>query len=77
MTIEPSLPSVRNHDRTLRQSARCWQEGYRAGRPGASVVDCPYPAGTSESWSWSSGYIEGKAARGESCQHRIDGKRKH
>jgi ribosome modulation factor len=72
MTIAPSLPSVRNHDRILRQSPRSWQEGYRAGQHRASLADCPYTIGTSESWSWSSGYIEGKAVRLESCQHRID-----
>jgi hypothetical protein len=77
MTIEPSLPSVRNGDRILRQNARSWHEGYRAGQHMAGLTNCPYPVGTSESWSWSSGYIEGKAARLESCQHRIDVNRKH
>ncbi len=77
MTIAPSLPSAGDDDRILRQSARCWQEGYRAGQHRASLTDCPYTIGGSQSWSWSSGTIEGKAARVESCQYRIDVNRKH
>lgn len=77
MTTTPSLPSAHDHNRILRQNARSWQEGYRAGQRRASLVDCPYTIGTSKSWSWSSGYIEGKAARLESCQHRIDPNRKY
>jgi hypothetical protein len=49
------------HDRFLRQDGCFWQGGYRAGCLGLSA--CPFPAGTAESWSWISGYIEGKAAR--------------
>jgi len=48
-------------DRSLRQDRSSWQRGYRAGCIGLSA--CPFPAGTAESWSWISGYIEGKAAR--------------
>ena len=72
MTTEPCLPSAHRDNRILRQSARSWLEGYRAGQHRANLANCPYTIGTSESWSWSSGYIEGKAARLESCQHRID-----
>jgi hypothetical protein len=74
MTVAPGLPSACDDDRILRQSALCWQEGYRAGR--AQRIGS-YTIGSSESWSWSSGTIEGKAARLESCQHRIDVNRKH
>ena len=53
------------HDdhRDLRQSARPWQEGYRAGRDRISLANCPYRCRNCEGWSWSSGYIEGEAAR--------------
>ena len=77
MIAQAKMPSAHDDDRVLRQSARSWQEGYRAGQQGANLVDCPHPAGTEDSWSWSSGYIEGKAGRVESCQCRIDLKRKH
>jgi ribosome modulation factor len=40
-----------------------WQEGYAAGARGERVLACPYRAGTVECWSWSSGFIEGKATR--------------
>jgi ribosome modulation factor len=49
------------HDTSLRQDPCSWQRGYRAGYLGLSA--CPFPAGSVESWSWISGYIEGKAAR--------------
>jgi ribosome modulation factor len=77
MTTASSLPSARDDNRILRQNARSWQEGYRAGLRQARLADCPYTIGTNESWSWSSGYIEGKAARLESCQCKIDVNRKH
>jgi len=47
----------------LSQDARNWDEGYAAGLSGMCSSSCPYLAGTTESWSWYSGYIEGKAAR--------------
>ena len=50
-------------DRILRQDARSWHEGYRAGQLGTQPAACPDSASSTESWSWSSGYIEGKAAR--------------
>ena len=40
-----------------------WQEGYDAGKRGERVSACPYRARTAEGWSWSSGFVEGKAAR--------------
>jgi hypothetical protein len=49
------------HDRSLRQDHSSWQHGYQAGCLGLSARS--FPAGTAESWSWISGYIEGKAAR--------------
>ena len=50
-------------DRILRQDACCWQDGYDAGRSGAPLTSAPCRADTTETWSWTSGYIEGKAAR--------------
>ena len=77
MTIALCLPPARDDDGILRQNARSWHEGYRAGQCRVSLTACPYTVGTSESWSWSSGYIEGKAARLERRQHTIDVNRKH
>jgi len=51
----------RDQEKGFRQDVGCWQEGYRAGCLG--VLTCPHMAGTNESWSWHSGFIEGKAAR--------------
>ena len=50
-------------DNIFRQDARSWHEGYRAGLRGTSLTERPYPAGSTENWQWSSGYIEGKAAQ--------------
>ena len=40
-----------------------WNRGFAAGEQGRPSRSCPYDRGTTESWSWSSGYIEGQAAR--------------
>ena len=40
-----------------------WNRGFDDGEQGKPLRPCPYPRGTTESWSWSSGYIEGQAAR--------------
>ena len=56
-------------DNILRQDARSWHEGYRAGLRGTSLTVPPYPAGSTENWAWSSGYIEGKAARLAKDEH--------
>ena len=37
-----------------------WRQGFESGQRDEPV--CPYAASTREGWSWSSGYIEGKAA---------------
>jgi hypothetical protein len=36
---------------------------------GTNLTERPYPAGSTENWSWSSGYIEGKAARLAKDEH--------
>jgi ribosome modulation factor len=48
-------------DRILRQDGWAWEVGYRAGLLGVS--HCPYHPRSLQAWSWSSGWIEGKAAR--------------
>lgn len=40
-----------------------WDRGFQDGEQGKPLTPCPYAPGTTESWSWVSGYIEGKAAR--------------
>ena len=40
-----------------------WNQGFWDGEMGLALRSCPYARGTSDSLSWSSGYIEGKAAR--------------
>lgn len=40
-----------------------WNRGFWDGELGLPLRSCPYDVGTTERWSWSSGYIEGKAAR--------------
>ena len=40
-----------------------WNQGFWDGEAGKPRHSCQYPAGSTEAWSWSSGYIEGKAAR--------------
>ena len=40
-----------------------WNRGFWDGEMGLALPSCPYAAGTTEGLSWSSGYIEGKAAR--------------
>ena len=40
-----------------------WDKGFEDGEQGKALLSCPYTTGTTESLSWVSGYIEGKAAR--------------
>ena len=77
MTAMPSTPMARDDAKIFRQDAASWHKGYQAGYGGASLATCSYAAGTNESWSWSSGTIEGKVDRLESCQHKIDVNREH
>ncbi|MNS54386.1 hypothetical protein D3C72_871770 [compost metagenome] len=52
----PKLPAVQ-------QDPTAWREGFDAGRRGDPLMSCPYPATTEQALAWSSGYVEGKAAR--------------
>ena len=42
---------------------QAWDKGFEDGEQGKALLSCPYTTGTTESLSWVSGYIEGKAAR--------------
>ena len=56
----------------MRQDPRAWNEGYQAGLRGTCLTAQRYPAGTTMRWSWSSGTIEGDAARLKNRQRSLD-----
>ena len=56
MQIQPSKNAL-THD------PAAWDVGFAAGERGVFPFRCPYPATTRQAWSWSSGFIEGKAKR--------------
>ena len=64
-------------DRIIKQDVKSWHEGYRAGRSGVDTRACPHPAASTEGWSWSSGFIEGKAARLKNDNPILDDVREH
>jgi len=47
----------------MRLDGQAWNRGFEDGEPGEPLRSCPYASGSTQSWSWVSGYIEGKAAR--------------
>ncbi len=57
INTQPNHAAVLTHDR------RAWNEGFAAGERGVLYFRCPYPARSKQSWSWSSGHVEGKAKR--------------
>ena len=61
----------------MNQDARFWNEGYRAGLLGTGLTARRYPVGSTASWSWSSGFIEGNAARLEKHQTSLDENTEH
>ena len=61
----------------MRQDARFWNEGYRAGLRGMSLAARRYLVGSTASWSWSSGFIEGNAIRLKNRQQTLDGTNEH
>ena len=69
-------PTARSDHMRLEIDGHAWNQGFYDGEQGRPPRSCPYDVGTTESWSWSSGYIEGKAARngytatGPTCQIR-------
>jgi len=55
---------------------QAWDKGFEDGEQGEALLSCPYPTGTTESLSWVSGYIEGKAVRnGYSARRAGDGQK--
>ena len=50
--------------------SHAWSRGFHDGEAGRPLHSCPYAVGTTERWSWSSGYIEGNAARRGYSAHR-------
>ena len=61
----------------MKQDARFWNEGYRAGLRGTGLPARRYPVGSTASWSWSSGYIEGNAIRLKNRQQKLDETNEH
>jgi len=51
-----------NDKHKKKEDARCWYEGYRAGRLGQPMRS-PYVPGSLESWSRTGGWIEGNDRR--------------
>ena len=43
----------------MSQDEHAWARGFDDGELGLPPRACPYAAGTTERWSWSSGYLEG------------------
>ena len=56
---------IRESEERMRLSIdiHAWTRGFHDGEAGKAMRACPLAVGTSERWSWSSGYIEGQAAR--------------
>ena len=61
----------------MKQDARFWHEGYLAGLRGMRLAARRYPVGSTASWSWSSGYVEGNADRLKKRQLLLDGTSEH
>ena len=49
----------------------------RAGLRGMSLAERRYLVGSTASWSWSSGFIEGDAARHKNRQPSLDENKEH
>jgi hypothetical protein len=48
----------------LKHDPKAWEEGFQAGESNIRIPSrCPYPAGTTQAWSWHSGHVEGDAKR--------------
>ena len=76
-TATTTAPSRAPTDHKIKkEDARCWYEGYWAGRRGEPMWAKPYSTGTLESWSWAGGHIEGKERR-EKDKAMLDATREH
>ena len=61
---EESPRGVARRQIVLKHDPRAWEAGFSAGESRIRFsLRCPYPAGTTEAWSWHSGYVEGDAKR--------------
>ena len=61
---ERSSPGVARKQIVLKHDPKAWEEGFSAGESGVrNPLRCPYPAVTTQAWSWHSGYVEGGAKR--------------
>ena len=61
---EKSSRGVTRKEIVLKHDPKAWEEGLSAGENTARIpLRCPYPAGTTQAWSWHSGYVEGDAKR--------------
>jgi hypothetical protein len=61
---EKSSRGVTRKEIVLKHDPKAWEEGFSAGENTARIpLGCPYPAGTTQAWSWHSGYVEGDAKR--------------
>ena len=61
---EESSRGVARKHIVLKHDPKAWEEGFSAGKSRVRFpLGCPYPAGTTQAWSWHSGYVEGDAKR--------------
>ena len=61
---EESSREVARKQIVLKHDPKAWEEGFSAGESGVRIpLRCPYPARTTQAWSWHSGYVEGDAKR--------------
>ena len=61
---EKSSRGVARKQIVLKHDPNAWEEGFSAGENRVRIpLRCPYPSGTTQAWSWHSGYVEGDAKR--------------
>ena len=66
---EESSRGVARKHIVLKHDPKAWEEGFSAGESGVrNPLGCPYPAGTTQAWSWHSGHVEGDAKR-QGCSY--------
>ena len=61
---EESSRGVARKQIVLKHDPKAWEDGFSAGESRVRIpLRCPYPAGTTQAWSWHSGHVEGDAKR--------------
>jgi hypothetical protein len=61
---EESSRGIARYQIVLKHDPKAWEEGFKAGESRVRIpLRCPYPAGTTQAWSWHSGHVEGDAKR--------------